>query len=116
MIEIWNMGNLELGKLGIRNCGNWELWKSVIVEIGNMEIINFWNETKMLSSLLQVLPTWPLCRERERYEYSWQLFIEMMVIHSGMAMASNSMDQHTYSRIASLVIVELDCIQFDFIH
>ena len=65
-IEIWNMGILELGKLGIRNCGNWELWKSVIVEIGNMEIINFWNETKMLSSLLQVLPTWPLCRERER--------------------------------------------------
>ena len=55
-------------------------------------------------------------REIERDEYSWQLIIEMMVIHSGMALASNSMDQHTYSRIASLVIVELDCIQFDFIH
>ena len=31
-------------------------------------------------------------------------------------MASNSMDQHTYSLIASLVVVELDCIQFDYIH
>ena len=26
------------------------------------------------------------------------------------------MDQHTYSHIASLVVVELDCIQFDYIH
>ena len=28
----------------------------------------------------------------------------------------NSMDQHTYSPIASSVIVELDCVQFDYIH
>ena len=33
------------------------MWK--IVDI-------FWNKAKMLSSLLQVLPTWPLCRERDR--------------------------------------------------
>ena len=46
-----------------------------------MEISKLWNKTKMLASLLQVLPTWPLCRERD--EYCWQLFIEMMVIHSG---------------------------------
>jgi hypothetical protein len=26
------------------------------------------------------------------------------------------MDQHTYSLIASLAFVELDCIQFDYIH
>ena len=31
-------------------------------------------------------------------------------------MASNSKDQHTYSLIASLVFVESDCIQFDYIH
>ena len=30
-------------------------------------------------------------------------------------MASNSKDQHTYSLIASLAIVESDCIQFDYI-
>ena len=75
---------MELRKLRIKeigNCGNRKLWKSGIVEIGSYG--NFWNKTKMLSSLLQVLPTWPLCRERD--EYSWQLFIEMMVIHSGMA-------------------------------
>ena len=114
---------MDNGKLGILKIGiaeTWNLLKLGFVAIGIVEIgfEVFWNETKMLSSLLQVLPTWPLCRERERErdEYSWQLFIEMMVIHSGMALASNSMDQHTYSRIASLVIVELDCIQFDFIH
>ena len=74
------------------------MWKS-----GIMESRTFWKENKMLSNLLQVLPKWPLCRERERSEYIWQLFIEMMVIHSCMAMASNSMDQHTYSRIDSRV-------------
>jgi hypothetical protein len=31
-------------------------------------------------------------------------------------LASNSKDQRTYNLIASLVFVELDCIQFDYIH
>ena len=31
-------------------------------------------------------------------------------------LASNSKDQRTYNLIASLAFVELDCIQFDYIH
>ena len=34
----------------------------------------------------------------------------------GRLSASNSKDQHTYNLIASLVFVELDFIQFDYIH
>ena len=36
--------------------------------------------------------------------------------YSDQDLASNSMDQHTYSLIASLVVVELDWVQFDYIH
>ena len=36
--------------------------------------------------------------------------------NSDMLLAINSMDQHTYSLIAYSVIVELGCIQFEFIH
>ena len=40
----------------------------------------------------------------------------IMITNSDEDLASNSMDQHTYSLIASLVVVELDCVQFDYIH
>ena len=40
----------------------------------------------------------------------------LLITNSDKELASNSMDQHTYSHIASLVVVELDCIQFDYIH
>ena len=64
-MEIGNFGNRELWKLVIVEIGkckkqeivkNWKgnrkLWKS-----GIMEISKLWNKTKMLASLLQVLPT-----------------------------------------------------------
>ena len=38
------------------------------------------------------------------------------MLKSNRILVSNSKDQHTYSVIASLMIVELDYIQFDYIH
>ena len=40
----------------------------------------------------------------------------LLITNRDKELASNSMDQHAYSHIASLVVVELDCIQFDYIH
>ena len=48
---------------------------------------------------------------------SWEVYTCLLRITGcDWPSASNSMDQHTYSLIASSVIVELDCIQFDYIH
>ena len=95
IVEIQNYINLELRKLGIveiGNCGNRELWK----------VEHFGKRTKCYPIFYKFYLNGHFA-ERERSEYIWQLFIEMMVIHSCMAMASNSMDQHTYSRIDSRV-------------
>ena len=66
---------------------------------------------KILSNLFQVLPRPNHCTLLEpRYGE------RIVIFYSDQELASNSMDQHTYSLIASLEVVELDCVQFDYIH
>ena len=66
---------------------------------------------KILSNLFQVLPRPNHCTLLEP-GYGERI----VIFYSDQELASNSMDQHTYSLIASLVVVELDCVQFDYIH
>ena len=66
---------------------------------------------KILSNLFQVLPRPNHCTLLEP-GYGERI----VIFYSDQELASNSMDQHTYSLIASLEVVELDCVQFDYIH
>ena len=40
----------------------------------------------------------------------------LMITNSVKELASNSMDQHSYSITAYLLVVGLDCIKFDYIN